>query len=187
MKEPTDDDEAAVEELTHDQAHDAAIERLEQLCRHLLDEHELVQAQLLVASREKDDAVASEAMAEEMCEQATVEAKRLKAELSRLHRDRRLAAEEQAEAEEQEAAEAAETERSLRLAAEEREQAAAARAEAAAARAEAEAQRAVAAEARADAAAEELAEVESLKQAQPWKMRRPPRSRTAPRHPPWTI
>ena len=41
--------------------------------------------------------------------------------------------------------------------------------------------------ARADAAAEELAEVESLKQAPPWKRRRPPRSRTAPRHPPWTI
>ena len=103
-----------------DEAHAEAVERLEQLCRHLLTQYEEVAAQVQAACQERDDAVASEAMAEEMCEQATAEAARLGAELSRLHRDS-MDGGAAREAVVQEAAEATEAERGLRLAAEERE------------------------------------------------------------------
>ena len=133
-----------------DEAHAEAVERLEQLCRHLLTQYEEVAAQVQAACQERDDAVASEAMAEEMCEQATAEAARLGAELSRLHRDS-VDGGAAREAVVQEAAEATEAERGLRLAAEEREAAAQRQAES-------EAQRAEAAELRAAAVATELRE-----------------------------
>ena len=87
-----------------DEAHTEAIERLEKLCQHLLTQYEEVAAQCQAACQERDDAVASEAMAEEICEQATAEAARLGVELSRLHRDSMEGA--AREAVEQEAAEA---------------------------------------------------------------------------------
>ena len=144
--EAVQSDEAEGEDRP-DEAHTEAIERLEKLCQHLLTQYEEVAAQCQAACQERDDAVASEAMAEEICEQATAEAARLGVELSRLHRDSMEGA--AREAVEQEAAEATEAERGLRLAAEERQGAAQRQAEA-------EGQRAEAAELRAEAAATEV-------------------------------
>merc|ERR1740130_560330 len=119
----------ADDEDNPDEAHAEAVERLSSLCQHLLTKYEEVAAQRQAACQERDDAVASEAMAEEMCEQATAEAARLGVELSRLHRDS-IDGGTAREAVEQEAAEATEAERGLRLAAEERQGAAERQAEA---------------------------------------------------------
>ena len=53
----------AEDEDNPDEAHTEAVERLQQLCQHLLTEYEEVAAQRQAACQERDDAVASEAMA----------------------------------------------------------------------------------------------------------------------------